>query len=1268
MFVSPTGVRTVYPEPLQPRGILPIVVTVIPLGSVNESGRAQRTLRQKIDMTERIEQPTPKLSRLEMHGFKSFASKTVLVFESGITAVVGPNGSGKSNIADAVRWVLGETSPSTIRSKKTEDVIFAGGKGKSPSGMAEVTVTFNNEDRWLPSEFTEVTVTRRAFRGGSGEYLINGRKVRLKDVQRLTASLGQSYTVVGQGLVDAALSQRAEERRGLFEHAADLTGLRLRVIEGERNLAETDTNVTRLTDLLSQIEPNLKRLERAARQQKEWKDLRDRQIFLQRGHYRRLLLIATERMAVADALVEQLQTSLTTAQQHLEQLISTRPDLEQQLQSAAHTLEIHDARLGELRQQLNESSHRKDLVEERLSALQRRTQDAQATRAGLLDQVQISQTRLETSQRALQEIESELTIARESSQQQQQLAAMARSDRQKAEGELATLGRTALQSERRIADLHQQHALIVQRSETSATDTARLQQEVDAQSARLNALQTELSDHEQEDNTLQHQLTDLAEELIAVNANLEQSSNVLQDAATRRADMERQRNQSQHRFEALQRMHESGEGLYQGPRQVMQWHRQSKLQGIRGTLAELINVDKQYDTALEIALGGHLQDIVVDEWRDAEAAIHMLKQSRAGRATFQPIETIRRRNGNRQTPREIEGVAGVHGLASDLVQSDADIAEVVRALLGRIVVVDDLATSRNLMDRLPGGWSTVTLAGEIARSGGSVTGGSQGRDSGVLTRERELRDLPENIAKLDQQLTLAMTTAAEHEQTRQLAASRKQTLEANRADLLARQRANAPQRQRLQQWIADIVAQQEKAAQHSAAALITAGERDKRLTTLAAEIEAAKILLNDLREQESAISTALVNQRNGATDQDDALAVVTTKLAALEERKRAEERQLSQVQSQLRVQNTEIASRENDESEMAGRKLALEEELKRLVSEIEKLTGTVQAADNARTPLADGLNQITEKVRNLHNEIEAARQQTMEHERAHGQSVLALERARAETSGVHQRIVDDLNLEDADNLLVDTEEADFTDLPEDYDETEREIARLRNRLHRVGYVGDNVVEEYEQESERFTFLTEQLADVQQASARLRAMLAELHNTMQTRFEETFELVSVAFSEAFTVLFGGGSARLVLAPDDAGAPGGIDIVAQPPGKRLQGLALLSGGERSLTAVALLFAILKVNPSPFVLLDEVDAALDEANVVRFRDELRKLGSQTQAIVITHNRGTVESANTLYGITMGGDGVSQTLSLRLSDLPIDEDFDIRDLPAVSAGIPVR
>ncbi len=669
-----------------------------------------------------------------------------------------------------------------------------------------------------------------------------------------------------------------------------------------------------------------------------------------------------------------------------------------------------------------------------------------------------------------------------------------------------------------------------------------------------------------------------------------------------------------------------------------------------------------------MALGGHLQDIVVGEWRDAEAAIQMLKRARAGRATFQPIETVRRRGGHRPPPREVENTAGVHGVAADLVESDEDVAHVVRGLLGRIVVVDDLPTARKLLGDLPGGWSTVTLAGEIARSGGSVTGGSAVRESGVLGRERELRDLPGTIQRLEKEQEQAHAAQQEVANETQKLLDARGEAEFARAGLVAQQRERGGHRDRLQNWLRDQRQQQEAADRRRDAAATSREDQEREIRDLEAGHEAELAKIAGLREEHERLQQALQLQRDGASDDEQALATANQERAALEERLRSEERHLGSLRSQRQGLTEEMRHREQRVAEIDGEREALAGQRSRLDREVDSLAGSLEVATSERAPLQEVVATAERSVQEQVSAIDKTRQELLQRERSLGQRGLDVERARSTLSAIHQRISDDLDYEDPDDLLPDTDDLNFPDLPEEHDTAERDIHRLRERLRRVGYVSDDAVEEFERESERHGFLQTQLADVQAAAASLRELLAELHETMQQRFEETFAKVAEAFREAFTVLFGGGTARLVLTSDEEGAPGGIDIVAQPPGKRLQGLALLSGGERSLTAVALLFAILRVNPSPFVLLDEVDAALDEANVVRFRDELRQLADETQAIVITHNRGTVEIADTLYGVTMGGDGVSQVLSLRLSELPLDDDVDVRDLPAVSAGLPVR
>lgn len=1186
--------------------------------------------------------------------------------------MVGPNGSGKSNISDAIRWVLGETSSNALRSRKTEDVIFAGGKGKAPAGLAEVTVTFDNEEQWLPSEFTEVTVTRRAYRGGDNQYFINGRRVRLKDVAFLTASLGQSYTVVGQGLVDAALSQRAEERRGLFEHAADLTGLRIKVHEAERNLTEADTNVERLNDLLTELEPRLKSMERQAKQAREWRGLRDRLTFLQRGHYHRLLVTSTARFADAERLIEDDHHGLDQVRDRIDALTLERASSAEKIAAAREQLAAHQSRLTALGEQTRRVEHERDLVRERQGALNRRRDDMQETQSGLDEQVTRVAQELLSVATGLTVLESDTAVARSTVDSLHAAARERRQQRTALEQKATDLARTQNGHERTVTDLQQQRALLDQRRETANAEQERATKDVQERGERILSLEREVAAFETEDARIVAQIGELNTRITALQQAIVNHQKKAQDATALLFEIDRKHGQATNRFDVLQRVHESGTGLHAGVRQVMQWFRDGALQGIRGTVAELITVAAIYDTALEVALGGHLQDVVVDRWQHAEAAIEMLKRARAGRATFQPIDTIARRDNQRPAPRELQNAAGVHGIAAELVTSEDDVSPVVRALLGRIVIVDDLPSARQVLSVLPNGWSTVTLAGEIARSGGSVTGGSAVRENGVLGRERELRELPQEIAALAKRRVVAQEQQSAIAAEIQTQTDERSRIESDRTGLIAQRRERAGQRDRLTTWLRDLHNQREAAEGRITAVTSSRDEHERAIAVIELRQAELVVTIAAARDAHADALASIEAHLATVTGDDDALGEAQQALAALDERVRAERRRESSLKTQQQALADEMALRTQRVAELDRERETLAGQLARLEQDLARLQESHSDASNEQAPLLAAVRAAESTQHLIEQRMEATRQELLQRERDLGQRGLVVERARAELTAIHQRILDDLEDLSPEELLEATPEAIFatdgSQLDDDHQIVEREIGRLRDRLRRVGYVGGDIVAEFEKEAAHHLFLRDQLADVQTAAASLRQLLSELHETMSMRFAATFAKVAFEFTKSFVTLFGGGTARLVLTADDEGAPGGIDIVAQPPGKRLQGLALLSGGERSLTAVALLFAILRVNPSPFLLLDEVDAALDEANVVRFRDELRTLASETQAIVITHNRGTVEIADTLYGITMGGDGVSQMLSLRLSDMPLDEDIDIRDLPSVAAGVPIR
>lgn len=1195
-------------------------------------------------MTDALSLPAPRLTRLELQGFKSFATKTLFIFERGITAIIGPNGSGKSNVADAVRWALGEQSYGALRGKKTEDVIFAGGQGKAPAGMAEVTLTFDNSTGWLPSEYTEVTVTRRAFRGGENQYLINGRRVRLKDVQLLTSSLGSSHVVVGQGLVDAALSQRAEERMALFEHAADLTGLRIKSVEAERSLNESEANSSRIRDVLSEVEPRLKSLERAARQSREYIGLRDRRRALQWRLERELLAEAITAYDAAHEGAANDESQLAGAKTALETSTAELANARELAAQARAALEQHAARAESIADQARRIGHERDLTHERMAALAKRREDMTETESSLVEQQATVQKDLEAVAVAISAIEGEISAARGQATEAERAIAGFRSSRRQLEEQAERFRREIAAGERQQNDLSRQRALRVQRQETDAAESQRLLAEANERGERLRRLETELAaiiDTESQDEerlaTIELSVRDLAKQ--------EEQATAAERAAREKIDgAEREISRLGARLEALQRLHDSGAGLYAGVRAVQQAAKRKELGGIRGPVVELIETPAKYETAIEVALGGHLQDIVVERWADAETAIAYLKRAGAGRATFQPLDTIR---GRRDTspPGEVTRMPQVHGIAAELIGSEPDLEVVIWSLLGRTLVVEDLPATRVALRALSGGWSVVTIAGEIARSSGAVTGGAAVKESGMLGRERELRELPIERKKHE---TVRETLTSELQGARaalsELSGQRR-ALDAERAGIIAARKERQQQRSRTERWLADLKREQgdldrrlERLRAAEANATTELSALDSQLATAAANLEQSRAQLADRQG-------SLMQDADAVRQIETTLAEHQRTLAGLEERYRGERRREANLRAQERALTEELALRSERTAALDGELSALATQRERLERETATVAAAKAAAETERPPLEIAVQNTTRAVAVTEKQLDEARDALLSAERQHGARELVLERAHGELRAIEQRIRDDLELEDPRRVLEE-EPAETTEpLPEGREEMEREIARLRERMRRVGYAGENAVEEFERESTRHAFLLSQLEDIDGATASLRGALAELQATMKQRFDETFARVSVVFSEMFGILFGGGSARLVVAGGEEGGTSGIDIVAQPPGKRLQSLALLSGGERALTAVALLFAILKVNPTPFCLLDEVDAALDEANVVRFREQLRRLARETQAIVITHNRGTTEIADALYGVSMRDDGVSQVLSLRLA-----------------------
>jgi chromosome segregation protein len=779
-----------------------------------------------------------------------------------------------------------------------------------------------------------------------------------------------------------------------------------------------------------------------------------------------------------------------------------------------------------------------------------------------------------------------------------------------------------------------------------SAERGRIAGQIAAREERASRLSEELLAFETVDAETHVALEALDARLAELDAAVARAGEGLEAARCATAAAERRAGEARSRLEALQRIQESGVGLHQGVRETLKAAKSGKLMGIRGALAELISLPPRYDTAIEVALGGHLQDIVTDRWDDARQAIDHLKRSNAGRATFQPLDSVRS-VAQAGVPRSLASIDGIHGVASSLLESSDELRPVLESLLGRTVVVSDIETARAALPHLAAGWSAVTLSGEIVRAAGSVTGGAAVRESGTLSRERDVRELPSKIAALESEWEALTLGASSQQAALSAALADRQRAGNERAALQAGRSERAHQRERLRRWQSDVQREHADLTAQLKGLEKTSERLGADLIGLAAEEDVASGDLEVARASRAELRVELETCVTAQAGSDRELNEANNLLAALDERLRAERRRESTVHAQRDGLAEELSLRVQRAAQLDGEIAAVVDQLGRLGREAELLAAELATVAAGRPPLEKQANDAAKLADRLDAELDRAQSDLLEAERNRGATGLSVERARGELLAIHQRIVDDLDLDDIAAFQTPGAAVD-TDLPRG-DEAEREIARLKERLRRVGYAGEDVVHEYEREADRHAFLRDQLADVHGAATSLRELLADLNETMRARFDATFSRVAEAFSEMFTRLFGGGTARLVLTAGEDGEAAGVDIVAQPPGKRLQSLALLSGGERALTAVALLFAILKVNPTPFCLLDEVDAALDEANIVRFREELQELAAETQAIVITHNRGTVDVADTLYGVSMRDDGVSQVLSLRLSETAI-------------------
>lgn len=1212
------------------------------------------------------------LKRLSIHGFKSFANTTTFEFGPGITAVVGPNGSGKSNVADAIRWVLGEQSARLLRTKKQEDVIFAGTGNRAAVGMAEVSLVLDNTERWLPLEFAEVEIARRLYRNGESEYLLNGSRVRLRDILDLLmkGDVGQnSYSIMGQGLVDEVLSMSPEERRSFLDEAADVKRFRLKIREAQDRLAATSDNIERVALVIQEIEPRLSQLSRQAERAAEHRRLSAELAELLRVYYGHLWSEAQNTIVRTRAALDQGIAENEAADRRVRLLREQLRTLSDEIRKRREAIARRDTRSAEIEQRIVATEQaialdreRRAMVAARRDELSREIEALEAERIALAStdvdegrrnleiagQADAIRADLERSRRELDAAEREYSRVRSRVQELR--------DGADADDRRAAAIRSDIESaERRIADLDRELEQLVARRKAVI---------VELLGSRRRIAEARLAVEEGQER--------LAAARAAADAAREQLLRVQEEVREYEAAGNQDLRELDHlegRLDALRRVQAEHDGVAAGTRQVLimgqaliegvepgSLGEPPELKGIIGLLSRQLRVPPGLELAINAALEHRLHAVVVENEAVALEAIAILTRRRQGRAQFLPLDSVRH-----VYPLNLQKERGVVGVAAKLVRCDQRVRPLIDTLLGRVIIVEDVPTGLRMIRRALG--SVVTLDGVLIEQTGVIAGGTSGADEGEFVRQRELDELPARIEELRRRTEIAAERIAQARLAIDQVARRSHEAEANyemlRRALEAARLDLERERERRHRIRRDADALRSKRSDIQR-------ERQSRLQ----QIDQARAALATLEARSSerrAEVEGLERELAEATARRDAalqsMTEISGRLAAAE----GERRTLIAMREQ-HERALERLDRQTEARRLQARNLELEagvidERLERLARELEAIRAEQTRFAEDAAPDRDELHRLENHERAIQDEFAEAQQQ-----------LLAIDRRRldleAELARAAERL-ESLRNEMAREGLAPAPSGEIVPLeqleapapaqgPErpmprvqggaaiDAEATRARIEELRRQIRRLGAINEEAPEDFEELKQRHEFLTTQLADLTEAADQLRTAIAQLNEEIRTRFTATFETVNRAFGSYFEAFFGGGQASLSLTDPDNLAEAGIEIEAQPPGKRIKSLSLLSGGERSLTAVALLFALLSANPAPFCVLDEVDAALDEANVGRFTAALRSLSEKTQFIVVTHNRRTIEVADAIYGVSMGRDGVSRVLSLRLADLP--------------------
>ena len=1179
------------------------------------------------------------LKRLELQGFKSFADKTTLEFMPGITTVIGPNGSGKSNISDAIRWVLGEQSMKSLRGSKTEDIIFAGTQSRKSLGFAEASIIIDNSDNKLPIEFSEVTVTRRIYRNGESGYFINKTPCRLKDVLELFMDTGigrDGYSIIGQGKIDEILSNKSEDRRRIFEEAAGIVKYRTRKQESEKKLEQTKLNLLRINDILSEIESNIDPLKLQSEKAKKFLSLREELKGIEIGLFLYNIDSYKEKIAeilkdsdvfvsqkeaeenkqnVLQGLKQNLKTELDELTNSIEAAQNLSFESSKQIEKINSDINVANERIANNKENFDRylkdiedlNSRNSELEEEKTSRLEKKT--------NLTNNREKFAKELEEKEQALSEISAKL------SEEETKIE----SKKKKIEEN------TDLKYEKKeainIIDINNEN--MTKREKTVKDEIYNTISELDQKRLLKSDISKTFAEIEKQRNDVQNRLEE-------INNKKEESSLKIKDYETKINNLTMEYRMKQSKYKFLVDMEKEKEGYQRSVKALLlECDKNSSLgKGMHGVLANLISVPEEYQTAIEMVLGNALQNIVTDTEENAKKLIDYLRKNNLGRASFLPISSVKGKRPDRLIKNNLSGVIGV---AADLIKADKKYEGIILNLLGKTVVVDNMDTAIILARQNSYGFKIVTLQGDIINSSGSMTGGSvTQKSSNIIGRATQIKSLEKELNKLNSDI--------------EKITKEKEDYENSISDLLE-----------------EVISLEHSSQEQE---IVYATEK-QRIVSLEESISKLENTLNNLKQELVEIDQNREINRNNKVTLEQEMAAMEKETSSLSLEIKAFADKNKDTQKYIDDLNFDITNLKISVSSFDESNNSLDEIINRINQDIEN---NQKSIDNKKAQR----EKILQDNENISNEIEALNAKIEEiNQEVNGASskVESLKQERIAKNDKLARTEDEIlsqfetieNLKNQINKLdvkkskleVELEQI-INKMWEDYEltpsnvesyekpanisQTTKKVKELREEIKNLGSINIDSIEEYKQTKERYDFMCEQRLDLENSSNKLKKVILDMTKTMKDQFEKQFKIINKNFGEVFAELFGGGKAELKLTDEENILECGIEIEVQPPGKKLQSMTLLSGGEKAFTAIALLFAILKINPAPFCVLDEIEAALDDVNVYRFADYLKNFTKHTQFLVITHRKGTMEVANTVYGITMEENGISKLLSMKL------------------------